>query len=87
MESEVASSRPNLVAEWTRHFNVTRIEIEHVAVHGRAPFSIYPALHGVLVKADLSNAPNVAHANILHALALTKLPAPAESGYQSKRQP
>ena len=63
------------------------MEVEIAALHGRAPFSIDPALHGVLVKADLSNAPDVAHADILHAVALTKLPASAESGYQSKRQP
>ena len=81
-------SRPNLGAEWTRHFNVTRIEVERVAVHGRAPFSVHPGLDPVLVKeAHLSNAPDVAHADILHAVAFVKLSAPAESGYQSKRQP
>ena len=81
-------SRPNLGAEWTRHFNVTRIEVERVAVHGRVPFSVHPGLDPVLVKeAYLSNAPDVAHADILHAVAFVKLSAPAESGYQSKRQP
>ena len=81
-------SRPNLGAEWTRHFNVTRIEVERVAVHGRAPFSVHPGLDPVLVKeAYLSNAPDVAHADILHAVAFVKLSTSAESGYQSKRQP
>ena len=81
-------SRPNLGAEWTRHFNVTRIEVERVAVHGRAPFSVHPGLDSVLVKeARFSNAPDVAHADILHAVAFVKLSTSAESGYQSKRQP
>ena len=81
-------SRPNLGAEWTRHFNVTRIQVEHVAIHGRAPFSVHPGLNPVLIKeAHLGNAPDVAHADILHAVAFVKLSAPAKSGYQSNRQP
>jgi hypothetical protein len=45
-------------------------------------------LDPVLVKeAHLSNAPDVAHADILHAVAFVKFCAPAESGYQSNRQP
>ena len=73
-------------AEWTRYLDVTRIKIEVGTLHGRAPFSVCPALHGILViKAYLSNAPDIAIADVLHALTLTKLPAPGESDYQSKR--
>ena len=75
-------------AEGARHFNVTRIEVERVAVHGRVPFSVHPGLDPVLVKeAHLGNAPDVAHADILHAVAFVKFSAPTESGYQYNRQP